>query len=154
MYQFLDKGFCELVVWNATNRNICLLDYVCVCYVLSHVWLFVSPWTVAFQASLSMGIFRQEDCSGMPFPPQGDLPNSEVKPMALTSALAGRFFPIVLTGKPLQDSTFVNFFSLLMLDSLYFYISFGYLSYQLIGRKMRMFHNNDDYGYNYYILST
>ena len=41
--------------------------------------------------------------------------------------LAGRFFTTVLTGKPLQDSTFVYFFSLLMLDSLYFYISFGYL---------------------------
>ena len=27
---------------------------------LSHVWLFTSPWTVALQAPLSMGLFRPE----------------------------------------------------------------------------------------------
>ena len=34
----------------------------------------VTPWTVAHQASLSIGIFRQEYWSGVPFPPPGDLP--------------------------------------------------------------------------------
>ena len=48
---------------------------------LSRVWLFVSPWTVARQAPLSMGFSRQEHSSGMPFPPPGDLPNSEIKLM-------------------------------------------------------------------------
>ena len=33
---------------------------------LSHVQLFVTPWTVAHQASLSMGLSRQEDWSGLP----------------------------------------------------------------------------------------
>ena len=32
--------------------------------------------TVAHQAPLSMGFSRQEHWSGLPFPPQGDLPNS------------------------------------------------------------------------------
>ena len=41
---------------------------------LSHVRLFVTSWTVAHQASLSIGIFRQEYWSGVPFPPPGDLP--------------------------------------------------------------------------------
>ena len=27
---------------------------------LSHVWLFATPWTIAYQAPLSMGFFRQE----------------------------------------------------------------------------------------------
>ena len=42
---------------------------------LSHVWLFVTPWTVAHQASLSMGVSRQEYCSGLPCPPPGDFPS-------------------------------------------------------------------------------
>ena len=36
--------------------------------VLSHVQLFPTPWTVAHQALLSMGSFRQEYWSGLPFP--------------------------------------------------------------------------------------
>ena len=35
---------------------------------LSHVWLFAAPWTVAYQAPLSMGFSRQEYWSGLPFP--------------------------------------------------------------------------------------
>ena len=41
---------------------------------LSHVWLFVTPWTVAHQASPSMGFSRQEYWSKLPFPSPGDLP--------------------------------------------------------------------------------
>ena len=60
---------------------------------LNHVWLFVTPWTVAHQAPLSMGLSRQEYWSGLSFPPPGGLPNPGIKPMSLTSpALAGRFF--------------------------------------------------------------
>ena len=39
---------------------------------LSHfscVQLFATPWTVAHQAPLSMGLSRQEYWSGLPFPP-------------------------------------------------------------------------------------
>ena len=43
------------------------------------VWLFVTPWTVALQAPLSMGFFRQEYYSGLPFPPSVDLPNPGIK---------------------------------------------------------------------------
>ena len=39
--------------------------------VLSHVQLFVTPWTVALQAPLSMGFPRQEHWSRLPFPPPG-----------------------------------------------------------------------------------
>ena len=35
---------------------------------LGHVWLFATPWTVAYQASPSMGFSRQEYWSGLPFP--------------------------------------------------------------------------------------
>ena len=42
---------------------------------LSHVRLFVTPWTVAHQASLSMEFSRQEYWSGLPFPSPGDRPH-------------------------------------------------------------------------------
>ena len=68
---------------------------VCVCvhaHVLNSVGLFVTPWTVAHQAPLSMGLLRQEYKSGLPFPPPGDLPNPGIGP--LSPALAGRFFSV------------------------------------------------------------
>ena len=47
---------------------------------LSRVRLFVTPWTVAHQALLSMGFSRQEYWSGLPFPSPGDLPNPVIEP--------------------------------------------------------------------------
>ena len=45
------------------------------------------------QAPLSMGFSRQEYCSGLPFPPPGDLPDAGIKPVSLASPeLAGGFF--------------------------------------------------------------
>ena len=52
-----------------------------------------TPWTVACQAPLPMGFFRQEYWSGVPFPYPGDLPNPGIEPTSLTSPTqAGRFF--------------------------------------------------------------
>ena len=47
---------------------------------LSHVQLFVTPWTVTYQDPLSMGFSRQEYWSGLPFPSPGDLPDPGIKP--------------------------------------------------------------------------
>ena len=49
---------------------------------LSCVCWFVTPWTVAHQASLSMGFLRQEYWSGLPFPPRGVLPDPEMEPVS------------------------------------------------------------------------
>ena len=66
--------------------------YVCLVQSLSRVRLFVVPWTVAHQASLSMGFPRQEYWNGLPFPSAGDLPDPGIEPASLTSpALAGGF---------------------------------------------------------------
>ena len=63
---------------------------------LSHfspVLLYVTPWTIAHQAPLSMGFSRQEYWSGLPSPSPGNLPNPGIEPTSLMSpALAGRFF--------------------------------------------------------------
>ena len=49
---------------------------------LSRVRLFAIPWTVVYQASLSMGFSRQEYWSGLPFPSPGDLPDPGIEPMS------------------------------------------------------------------------
>ena len=47
---------------------------------LSRLRLFATPWTVAYQASPSMGFSRQEYWSGLPFPSPRDLPDPGIKP--------------------------------------------------------------------------
>ena len=65
-----------------------------------------TSWTVVHQTPLSMGLYRQEYWSGLPFPLPGDLPDPGIKPTYLASlASAGRFFTTVPPGKPLQNVT-------------------------------------------------
>ena len=65
---------------------------------LSHVRLFVTPWTVARQAPLSMEFSRQEYWSGLPFPFPGDLPSPGIEPRYL--ALQADSLPVEPQGKP------------------------------------------------------
>ena len=51
---------------------------------------FVTPWTIAHQAPLSMGFPRQDYWSGLPFLSPGDLPDPGIEPMS--SALQADFF--------------------------------------------------------------
>ena len=46
---------------------------------LSHVRLFATLWTVAYQALPSMEFSRQEYWSGLPFPSPGDLPDPGIE---------------------------------------------------------------------------
>ena len=46
----------------------------------SYVQLFVTPWTVAHEATLSVGFSRQEYWSGFPFPSSEDLPDLGIVP--------------------------------------------------------------------------
>ena len=69
----------------------------------NHVQLFVAPWTVAArtcQAPLSIGFFRQEYWSRLPFPSPGALPNPRIEP--ISPALTGRFFTTEPPENPKQ----------------------------------------------------
>ena len=64
---------------------------------LSRVQLFATPWTVTYQAPLSIVFSRQEYWSGLPFPSPRDLPDPGIEPGspalqadALTSELPGK----------------------------------------------------------------
>ena len=85
------------------NLQGCRGRFACMCtQLLSHIWLFATPWTAAHQGPLSMGFPRQEYWSGLPFPPPGHLPDPGIEP--LSPALAGRFFlPLSHLGNPIWD---------------------------------------------------
>ena len=53
---------------------------------LSHVRLFATPWTAAYQAPLSMGFSRQEYWSGVPLP---SLTNLSIQPFSMSSRHTG-----------------------------------------------------------------
>ena len=68
--------------------------------VLSYVQNFVSSWTIACQAPLSMEFSRQH-WSGLPFPLSGDLLDTGMEPATFVSpALADRFFTTTPSEKP------------------------------------------------------
>ena len=69
------------------------------CQLLSRVWLFMTPWTVARQTPPTMGFPRQEYWSGLPFSSPRDLSDPGIK--STSPALAGRFF----TTEPLRKSS-------------------------------------------------
>ena len=65
---------------------------------LSRVRLFMTPWTVAYQAPWSMGFSRQEYWNGLPFPSPGDLLDPGIEPGS--PALQADALLSELPGKP------------------------------------------------------
>ena len=92
------------------RKDFLIIPCMCVC-MLGHVWLFVTPWTVACQAPLSIGFSRWEYWSGLPFPTPGDLPDLGIEPAS--PALEDGFF----ATKPCRPR-------LLLIKNLSFCISF------------------------------
>ena len=76
---------------------------------LSHVQLFVTPWTTACQAPPSMGFARQEHWSGLPFPSPGDLPDRGMDPGS--PALQEDPLPSEPPGNPTYQFSSVQFSS-------------------------------------------
>ena len=85
-----------------TNKKLYFFKAVCCCCLLFSHWTisysFVTPWTVAGQALLSMGFPRKEYWSLLPFPSSGHLPYPGIEPMS--PALSGGFFTTEPPGKP------------------------------------------------------
>ena len=67
------QPFIEHSLWDRHYGHVCMLSW------FSCVRPFVTPWTIAHQASLSMGFSRQEYWSGLLCPPPGDLPDSGIE---------------------------------------------------------------------------
>ena len=67
--------------------------------------LFATPWSIAHQAPLSMGVSRQKYWSGLPFPSPGDLPNPEIEPSS--PALQAGTLTSKSPGKPQRRHTWL-----------------------------------------------
>ena len=67
---------------------------------VSHVRLFVTPCTAAYQAPMSMLLSRQEYWKGQPFPSSGDLPDRGIK--LGSPALQADSLPSESPGKPIS----------------------------------------------------
>ena len=68
--------------WNNNNSiksGVCVCVCVCVCQLLSRVRLFATPWIVACQTPLSIGLSRQEYLSEQPHPSPRDFPDPGIK---------------------------------------------------------------------------
>jgi len=65
---------------------------------LSHVWLFVAPWTVTHQAPLYMEFSKQEYWSGFSFLSPGDLPDPGIE--LRSPALQADSLPLSHQGSP------------------------------------------------------
>ena len=71
---------------------------------------FATTWTIARQASLSMGFPRQEYWSGLPFPSAGDLPNPGIK--RVSPAWQVDSLPLSHLGSPPSPSVYGSLFNL------------------------------------------
>ena len=78
-------------LWDVARiLNHFISQFIGVRELLSGVWLFATPWTVAHQAPLFMDFSKQEYWSGLLFPSPGDLSDPGIEPSS--PQLAGRFF--------------------------------------------------------------
>ena len=89
------------------QKALCVCMHTCV---LSHVQLFVTLWTVAFQAPLSLGFSQQEYWSGLPFPLPGVLPDPGMETGSPT--LQADSLPSEPPGKPNISLVFIICFLL------------------------------------------
>ena len=96
--QFLERSFLRVNLrrWgtNETFENLKEVLYI-VGYVVqlpSHVWLLATPWTVAHQAPLSMGILQARTLEWVAMPSSRG--SSQPRHRTLVSHIAGRFFTV------------------------------------------------------------
>ena len=108
--QRLWKDTCALVTGSQSAKNkelgVCVCVYVCVCVcVLSHVQLFVVPWTIAHQTPLSMELSRPEYWRWLPFPTRRDLPPLQGRNLSILHLLHWQVdsLPLAPAGKPIAS---------------------------------------------------
>ena len=93
----------ELYILNSYEAKFYVL---CEVKSLSRVRLFVTPWTVAYQAPQSVEFSRQENWSGLPFPSPGYLPSPGIEPGS--SALQADSLLSKPPGKPQAGGTSIT----------------------------------------------
>ena len=92
----------RVLEWGAIKSSLEYLKHLFLlsfsCQVITNS--FATPWTVTYQAPLSMGFPRQDYWSGLPCPSPRDLPDPGTE--AASPALPGVFFTTEPPGKPIR----------------------------------------------------
>ena len=94
----------------------------------SRVQLFVTIWTVAYQAPLSMG-FSRAGCHALL---QGIFPSQGLNPVSCIICIVGGFFTTELLGKPLCMCMYTYINSCISLYFYYFYVNYYYQGFALV----------------------
>ena len=94
--------------WDHLKCMFVYISHECVLSCFSSVWLFVTPWTIVYQASQSMEFSWQEYWSGLPCPSPGDLPDPGIK--AASPTLQVDCLPTEPPGKPVYLLIFLRIF--------------------------------------------
>ena len=100
--------------------SVCVCVCVCVCVMFSHsaVSDSATPWTVAHQAPLSMGILQVRILEWVTMTPSRDLPNPGIK--SRSPALPADSLPAEPRGKPTEKGWEVDFWGIIVQMSLNF----------------------------------
>ena len=95
LYSQLFTSYLHCVRYQKCSACMCIRSDFC------DVQLFVTPWTVARQAPLSIGFSRQEYWRGLLCPPSGDLPNPRIQPpSSVAPAMQAASLPLSHRGSP------------------------------------------------------
>ena len=78
-FTFIKRLFCSFLLFAIRVVSSAYLKWKKREKSVSHVHLFATPWTVAYQAPLSMEFSKQGYWSGWPFPSPEDLPNPAIE---------------------------------------------------------------------------
>ena len=108
------------IIWTFSFSKGLLLGIV-LNTMLSPVQLFVTPWTVACQAPLTMGFARQEYWSGLPCPPAGDLLDPGTEPVSLMRRLPHWQVGSLPLAPPGSPKAFIEFVTILLPHYVWFF---------------------------------
>ena len=89
--------------WIKKMQHIYTMEYLCSCLLAQSCLILSDPMDCSHQAPLSMGFFRREYWSGLPFPLPGDLPDPGIKPMS--PALQADSLPQAIREAPQWNTT-------------------------------------------------
>ena len=103
--QKASKNFSKFIQLGRERLGLLTIKLIVKVKLLSCVQLFVTPWTVAYQASPSMEFSRHEYWTGLPLPTPGDLPDPGIEPRspALQTDTLPSELPGNLPGKEVID---------------------------------------------------
>ena len=106
-FELIDAALRQPVEWSSGPLDDVKMPHVCMLSHFSHVQLFVTPWTGAWQAPLSMKFSRQEYSSGLPYP-LGFFLTQELDPLLLNLLHYRQIlYPLSHLGSPKMPHSFV-----------------------------------------------